>query len=60
MKKSIILFFAAVTVPAFKITMHADKPVAENGMAFENGSFGDYYYDLNVPAKQGHVSGRLG
>jgi hypothetical protein len=56
MKKSIILFVAAVTFIAPEITAHAGKPVDENGMPFGNGFPSGYHYNLNILGKQGHFT----
>ena len=42
MKKSIILFVAALTFLALGITAHAGKPVDENGKPFGNGFLKGY------------------
>ena len=56
MKKSIILFVAAVTFLALEITAHAGKPVGETGMLFGNGFLGSYHFNLNILGEQGHFT----
>ena len=53
MKKSIILFVAAVSFFPLEITAHAGKPVDENGMPFRNGILSGFHFNLNILGKQG-------
>jgi hypothetical protein len=54
MKKSIILFIAAVTFFAFTVTAQADRTVDENVIQLRHGFPGDYYCNCNVPDEQGN------
>lgn len=59
MKKSIILFVAAVTFFAIALTAQTDKYINESGTLFGYGSPGDCYCNLNMPGKQGTFTFRL-
>ena len=51
MKKSIILFVAAVTFLALGSTAHAGKPVDENGKPFGNGFLKGYAVCASITEK---------